>query len=725
MYRLVNWVYIMNSSAIQLKKDIDLEKLPTIPHTLIKLIDIFQDVDADFTQICDIIQKDQVLTTKILTVANSASYAQCTFRDFEQLLVVLGMDTIKTIVTTTAVELFFSQFNSDSKGHMGNFWLVSLNAAFFAKEIAKLIGYPNLDEAYLGGLIHQIGQLIFYSQHYQEYVQLIDENKITFNLYEKEIELFGLSSAELGSKLISSWNMKSMLNDAILYQDAAIDDLFDTPLLIRIINLAHKFSLRFRNLEQNKDSDKLLFIEQSYQLFGLTQAVIEDVFSNVQTDVKNAVKSLGVKLDSDSVQINNNELYILLLAARVKNIAISASSQGNEIQENKPKQIISNLMQNIHIIFGLSRCLYFSYEKKQQKLICSAENISTTVDLKELNIQTDPPRSILAKAFNKKSITSSFENKSITAAGIVDRYIIRLLKTDGMICLPLFNKDSFFGVLTIGVNDDRYPGLLEQRMLLGEFTHTAVKNLSQFQIQQQNLEQANEEQNLHIRKMIHEANHPLTIITNYLHILSIKIRDGDHNIGLQIETLQQEVERVSDILLRMREHPGKSNNIMKNTNITLLIKELLSVLRSSLFHTYRIVDVLRLDESIPTIQCDSNGLKQVIINLVKNAVEAMPDGGMIEIETNDLVIVNDQKYIELSIFDAGSGMNEEVLRNLFKPVKTTKGKNHSGLGLSICKNIIDKLGGRINFHKLPHGGSKFTILLPRIIAKEGSSHGNK
>ncbi|MFK5893025.1 MAG: ATP-binding protein, partial [Pseudomonadota bacterium] len=449
---------------------------------------------------------------------------------------------------------------------------------------------------------------------------------------------------------------------------------------------------------------------------------IEDIFNNIQTDISYAAKSLGVKLDNNDKKIDNSEEYSLFLAARVKNIALHGSVQ-KEKQETQPNQIISNLMQNIHIIFGLSQCLYFSYEKQQQKLFCSAENINSTVDLEELNIQVDPPRSLLAKAFNKKTITSSFENKTITAAGIVDRYITRLLKTDGILCIPLLNSDNFFGVLVVGVSHERYPGLLEQRLLLGDFTRTAVKNLSQFKIQQQSLQQANEQQSLHIRKLIHEANNPLTIITNYLQILSMKMQDSDKNVGSQINTLQQEVERVANILLRMKESPDKNDNIMENTNINLLIQELVSVFETSLFHSNQIVADLRLDESIPSIQCDRNGLKQVVINLIKNAAEAISDGGIIEIETHDLINVNGQQYIELIITDTGPGISDDVLANLFKPVNTTKGKNHSGLGLSICKNIIDTMQAMISCHKQQSGGTRFVILLPRKIAKEISDDG--
>jgi len=504
-----------NQISNQETKDIDVEKLPSIPHTLIKLIDAFHDQDIDFKQISDIIQKDPALTTKMLSVANSAAYSQCTFKDFERVLVILGMDTVKAIATTAAVQQFFSQFNSDTDGHVGKFWLSSLHAAFFAKAIAKLVGYPCADEAYLGGLIHQIGQLIFLSQYYEDYANLIDESKSLTDLRAKEVDMFGFSSAELGSRLVNSWHTESMLEDAILYQEAEIEHLFDTPLLIRIINLAHRFGIQM----STADCDKPAFFAQGYQLFGLTEAVVEDLCLEIQTDIKHAAQALGVELDDVQGEILNQGEYSLSLAAHVKEIAISGSLDSAENQA-KPQQVIRNVMQNLHIIFGLSRGMYFSYQAEQNKLFCSAENINSALDLDGFNIQTEPARSLLAKAFTKKAITSSFETTESEPHGIVDQQIIRMLKTDGMLCIPLFNSEHFFGVLAAGVSQMQYPSLLQQRRLLGEFTRTAVRNLSQiksFQEQQQDaLEQANNQQSLHIRKLIHEANNPLAIITNYL-----------------------------------------------------------------------------------------------------------------------------------------------------------------------------------------------------------------
>lgn len=722
----------MTRSSKQAPQEINVEKLPSIPHTLIKLIEAFQDHDVDFKQISDIIQNDPTLTSKMLSVANSAAFSQCHFKDFEHILVVLGMDRVKTIATSAAVQQFFSQFNTDENGHIGRFWLTSLHAAYFSKAVAHLVGYPYIDEAYLGGLIHQIGQLVFLSQYYDDYAPILEKCKDSQELKEKELELFGFTSATLGSKLVNSWQTESMLEDAILYQEADVEHLFDTPLLIRIVNLAHRFGVQMTLAE----SDKPLFFDQAFKLFGLTQASIEQVFQEIQEDIKATADGLGVELSDDHLQIVNQQQYSLSLASQVKDIAMSGainldstSASNSAPTDDKPEQIVSNIMQNFHILFGLSRCLYFTYDSEQSLLVCQAENIQSPIDLNGFNIGVEPARSLLARTFSKRAIHSSLENQQEIPNSIVDQQLIRLLKTDGILCIPLFESAHFYGVLVAGFNQQQYPQLLQQRRLIGELTRTAAQNISRYfaiQAQQQStIEQANSQQHLHIRKLIHEANNPLAIITNYLQILSMKMQDGnsdEQQISSQIHTLQGEVERVGNILLRMKEPPDHHDILMGNTNINLLINELISVFQSSLFATHQIMETLKLDESIPAIQCDRDGIKQVLINLIKNAAEAMPEGGILEIETHDQINMNGKQYIELVISDTGPGMSDEVLANLFSPVKTTKGENHSGLGLSISKNIVDKLGGTISCHNRGNGGVKFVILLPRIIPDEKSDH---
>ena len=122
------------------------------------------------------------------------------------------------------------------------------------------------------------------------------------------------------------------------------------------------------------------------------------------------------------------------------------------------------------------------------------------------------------------------------------------------------------------------------------------------------------------------------------------------------------------------------------------------------------------DAALPPVMTRYDLLKQVMLNLVKNACEAMTNGGRLELSTQDYVYWHDRECIEIVISDNGPGIPPHVLANLFKPVTSTKGEGHGGLGLSIAKNLMDELEGFIGCRSSEAKGTRFQLLLPRELA---------
>jgi signal transduction histidine kinase len=126
----------------------------------------------------------------------------------------------------------------------------------------------------------------------------------------------------------------------------------------------------------------------------------------------------------------------------------------------------------------------------------------------------------------------------------------------------------------------------------------------------------------------------------------------------------------------------------------------------------------RLDNAIPPILLSKNKLKQILINLLKNAMEASPSDGKITVSTKDNIYFGAGEFIEIKVEDKGPGLPEDVLRRLYSPVTSTKGKDHSGLGLTICKSLVDELKGMIRCDSSAATGTVFYIYLPRHIHKQ-------
>ena len=112
-------------------------------------------------------------------------------------------------------------------------------------------------------------------------------------------------------------------------------------------------------------------------------------------------------------------------------------------------------------------------------------------------------------------------------------------------------------------------------------------------------------------------------------------------------------------------------------------------------------------DQIPPVTIDHEQMRQVLVNLILNAVEAIHDGGTIEVTNRK----NEKDEIEIMLTDTGCGISEELVKEIFNPFFTTKEKG-TGLGLSIVQRIVNEQGGRIKVDSKKNQGTQFTIFLP-------------
>ena len=132
--------------------------------------------------------------------------------------------------------------------------------------------------------------------------------------------------------------------------------------------------------------------------------------------------------------------------------------------------------------------------------------------------------------------------------------------------------------------------------------------------------------------------------------------------------------------------------------------------------------ITTLAPSVPQIQSDRDALKQIFINLIKNAIEALTGRGNIYIETSYVPVSTDSSrkmggpldrgQVRIIIRDDGPGISPEVEARLFEPYASTKGNGHSGIGLSVVYNMIKELGGSVTVNSALGKGAVFTIMLP-------------
>ncbi|MCR4406484.1 MAG: response regulator [Anaerolineae bacterium] len=204
----------------------------------------------------------------------------------------------------------------------------------------------------------------------------------------------------------------------------------------------------------------------------------------------------------------------------------------------------------------------------------------------------------------------------------------------------------------------------------------------------------------------HELNNPLQAIQNCLHLV-LKRPLPEPKRRQYLEMAQEEVERLIRIVQGMLEfyRPSKGQRAPIDTNT--IVENVLTLAAKQLQHGQVTVHQ-RLAPNLPPLEAVSDQLKQVFLNIVINAVEAMPDGGDLYVDTG---LTPDGRWITVSFTDTGIGLSPEEQANIFEPFYTTKTKG-TGLGLSVSYGIIERHGGSIEVHSQPGQGSRFTVKLP-------------
>ena len=210
----------------------------------------------------------------------------------------------------------------------------------------------------------------------------------------------------------------------------------------------------------------------------------------------------------------------------------------------------------------------------------------------------------------------------------------------------------------------------------------------------------------------HEVNQPLTAIANYANACRRLLQSGNAEPAELIGTLEKisaQADRAGQVIRGLRSLTRKRDAVREQLDCNQLISEVAKLLEFELRNSgWRLL--LRLTPRLPAVIGDGVQVQQVVLNLVRNGIEAMSErasGDFIQVETYR----SGAGFIEIAVSDCGPGISEAVEAHLFEPFYTTKHQG-MGLGLSICQSIIAAHGGEMSYRGNAMGGATFVVRLP-------------
>lgn len=681
---------------------LSLDDLPSSPHVLLQVLEQCQRQEVSEQQLAGVILLDAVLAGKLLSLASD----QLDYSDVEQNLITqaiarLGMDTVRSIVIDSARVLTSKPLTGPQDDYFNAIWRRSILGAKLASAYAILTQFGRPGEAYLAGLLQETGRL-----------RLLHPDGVTVpDIGLREQEVAGIEREELGSDhgdwgyhLIRGWGVPGFLADAIRYHHCAVDQVADAHHLVKLACVASGMS-------SDVDDEVVAGIGLAHELFGISRSLSKEILAQARSEANGAIAELVERVATQSDDAaDSGEVDALALLRELLDEMARIESLGNSIQYavNETERL-AEIRRLLRLGIGAQDFVLLRSDEDCRALAGYVDGLPKPEDEAppDWSISLDPARSRIARSVTDRRF--DFLRGNDTELAVVDRQLLDFLGDSGALVLPVFRSGEALGVVVASGDAARLEECSQRKRFLGLFCELLARMLGP--VERRSDVGDGETVQRSVREMVHEVSNPLGIIRNYLSVLERKLERQDAHFA-EIGIIAEEVDRAGELLKRFRDPQALQSTGHGPVDVNRLVAKLLEIYRESMLEPRGIEVTIELATGDTEVAGDKTALQQVVGNLLTNAVEAVDDGGQIHVATENDVNLGGRDYLAILIRDDGPGLPEEVRRHIFKPVQSTKGGAHAGLGLSIAKNIVDKMNGTI-LYKTGAGGTEFNILLPK------------
>jgi len=207
----------------------------------------------------------------------------------------------------------------------------------------------------------------------------------------------------------------------------------------------------------------------------------------------------------------------------------------------------------------------------------------------------------------------------------------------------------------------------------------------------------------------HEIGNPLNSLTIHLQLLEREIQEVEEakrqELSELLDVARQEVGRLDQMISQFLRATRPATPQLEPTSVADVLHDTLDFLKPEINDRDILIEVETIS-TIPICSLDRNQIKQAFFNIIRNAIQSMPNGGLLKIE-----LQNNEQFVGVSFKDSGSGISHEDIAHLFEPYHTTK-SDGTGLGLMVVQRIVRDHGGEIDVQSQPGQGTTFTVFLP-------------
>jgi len=641
-------------------------RLPSPPQTLIRLMTLCQSDDVDMSELSELIASDAGLSAKVLSVAHSAAYFRSSNKTLTllQATSTLGMALIKVLVISESVFQTFNAFRQTGAADLRSFWKHSLTVAVLARTLAEQRDIPGTDEAYLSGLLHNVGRLALLTavpERYTELFSLPDDA----SLCQQEQRLLGTSHAQAGAWLLEHWHLSSAMVAAVQSHHSDVAQQQHAPALSHLIQLAHQLAAL---APEPPEAPPSWAAEQ-----GLTQQQITELLHQTDVQVAQIARDLSLDIsDTDTPPEAGHaptrpqplDATQTELARDVLDRSVLNEMAMTLINLTSTNAALTSMRQHASALLQLEDALVMLARDNQQTLV--------PVSMNELHLAATPLSFDVARDAALAQCVAQRKVVFSRRKGLSPSVLLDVMDCNEVVLLPLLTAQHCLGVLAANVPTELSQHLKTQLPTLQAFGVYAGLALS--------------------RRRQTDKNHSGQTLT------------AKQAQELELKRVAQAVNLLVQTLARTDQGSATTQ-----VDLTLAVRDTVQLLQ----HRQLIPGNIDISSELPNraswVQGALGKIKQILLILIKNACESMPDGGQIVINGGGLMQRDGGVYTVLTVADSGASVKEVIQARLYEQPPSSLGS--ANFDLTTVSQLVDKMAGHIKFSASP-SGTRFDILLP-------------
>ena len=699
----------------------ELTDLPTIPAVVLEVLAKALDPDSTADELAAIIERDASLTANVLRVANSAYYG---FRErvttVKRALVALGYQTVGNIVLATTAIGAFAPSPRGRDFDTTRFWRHSLACAIALRETLACKGVRDVAEGYVVGLLHDVGKLLLNLALPEDYASVLSsaaESADPVAAVEKRV--IGANHAEVGGWLLERWGIPSVLTETVLHHHAArpARDMGHPLALANAV--CHALGMGCSGQAAPVAVPSSLVAE-----VGLSGEQLNRILSTVVEELDASCRAMGIgESDSDADPETTREVEQVGERAR-KRLSEATVAQTHENRRLSHEighlSFINELMVRLESCADLESALRSIASETVRKsgasrCVCWLSAADDCIRSATATVGSDGLVEVLlrARASDADLLDSAGQSADITVAGT---------KRGGVSLTRGEDKQSEAGDLELAKLVAYIMGVVIQRIALTEQYRDQAEKIGRMH---RVLREAHEKLKSMHGEMVQQAKFQALgrlaagVAHDFNNVLSAVLgcvqlamnRDGVSGRAPDLAVIEEAALNGAEIVKRVQQLAGVGSRPKSTVLVNEVVAGALELTKykwqqEAARNGRKFVVQADYDDGLTPVRGNGEELKQALVNLVLNAIDAMPDGGEIAVSTRQ-----EGRKVRIQIRDSGSGMPAEVPPRLFDPFFTTKGGKGSGLGLSIVDSVIAQHGGRIEVDSEEGRGTCFTLEL--------------